>query len=136
VTPEPGQPRPTQPRPVRVRVTGPPRRPSRTRARTHEIDEETVLGTVLMGSLLRAQLRLAVLTLLPLATLAVGMPLLFRLAPGLADLRLLGVPLSFLVLAGLVYPLLIALGWAYIRRAERHEAEFADLVGSSSPDES
>jgi hypothetical protein len=121
----------TEPRPVRVRVTGPPRRPGRTRARTHEIDEETVLGTVLMGSLLRAQLRLAVLTLLPLAALALGIPLLFRLAPGLADVRLLGVPLPILVLAGLVYPLLIALGLAFVRRAERHEAEFAELLGSS-----
>lgn len=120
----------TEPRPVRVRVTGPPRRPGRLRARTHEIDEETVLGTVLMGSLLRAQLRLAVLTLLPLAAVALGVPLLFRLAPGLADVRLLGVPVPILVLACLVYPLLIALGAAFVRRAERHEAEFAELLGS------
>ena len=125
----------SEPRPARVRVTGPPRRPSRTRARTREIDEETVLGTVLMGSLLRAQLRLAVLTLLPLATLAFGVPLLFRVAPDLADLRVLGVPLAFLVLAGLVYPLLIVLGWAFVRRAERHEAEFAELVGASTGDD-
>ena len=121
----------TEPRPVRVRVTGPPRRPGRIRPRTHEIDEETVLGTVLMGSLLRAQLRLAVLTLLPLAALAVGVPLFFRFAPGAADARVLGVPLPILVLAGLVYPLLIALGLAFVRRAERHEAEFVELVGSS-----
>ena len=120
----------SEPRPARVRVTGPPRRPGRTRARTREIDEETVLGTVLMGSLLRAQLRLAVLTLAPLATLALGVPLLFRFAPGLADVRLLGVPLPLLVLAGLAYPMLIALGAAYVRRAERHEREFADLLGS------
>jgi hypothetical protein len=120
----------SEPRPARVRVTGPPRRPGRTRARTREIDEETVLGTVLMGSLLRAQLRLAVLTLAPLATLALGVPLLFRFAPGLADVRLLGVPLPLLVLAGLVYPMLIGLGAAYVRRAERHEREFADLLGS------
>ena len=44
---------------------------------------------------------------------------------------MLGVPLPILVLAGLVYPLLIALGLAFVRRAERHEAEFAELLGSS-----
>lgn len=119
----------SEPRPVRVRVTGPPRRPSKTRARTREIDEETVLGTVLIGSLLRAQLRLAALTLLPLAAVAIGVPLAFRIAPGLTDVRVAGVPISWLLLAGGIYPLLIGLGWAYVRRAERHEAEFADLVG-------
>jgi len=128
------QPPAGQPRPARIRVTGPPQRPTRGRARTREIDEETVLGTVLIGSLLRAQLRLAVLTLLPLAALALGVPLLFRLAPGLAELDLAGIPVSLLLLAGLVYPLLVLLGWAYIRRAEQHEAEFADLFAGDPAD--
>ncbi len=118
----------SEPRPTRVRVTGPPRLAKRARARTREIDEETELGAVLMGSLLRAQLRLAVLTLAPLVTLAVGVPLLFHLAPALADVRLLGMPVTWLLLGGLAYPLLFALGWFYVRRAERHEAEFTDLV--------
>jgi len=115
----------------RVRVTGPPRRPTRARARTREIDEETLLGTVLIGSLLRAQLRLAVLTLLPLAALAVGVPLLFRFAPGLAEHDVAGIPIPVLLLAGLVYPLMIGLGWAHLRRAERHEAEFVALVADA-----
>ena len=118
----------SEPRPERVRVTGPPRLTTRTRARTHEIDEETVLGTVLMGSLVRAQLRLALVTLAPLVVVAAGVPLLFHLAPAIADVRVAGVPVPWLVLGALVYPLLIGLGWFYVRRAERHEREFADLV--------
>ena len=119
----------SEPRPERVRVTGPPRLTTRIRARTSEIDEETVLGTVLMGSLLRAQLRLAFTTLAPLVVLAAGLPLLFHLAPGFADFRIVGVPVPWLVLGALVYPLLFGLGWFFVRRAERHESEFTELVG-------
>jgi hypothetical protein len=118
----------SDPRPERIRVTGPPRLITRKRARTHEIDEETVLGTVLMGSLLRAQLRLALITLAPLVALAAGMPLLFHVVPALADVRVAGAPLPWLVLGALVYPLFFGLGWFFVRRAERHESEFADLV--------
>ena len=114
--------------PERVRVTGPPRRTPGRRPRTREIDEATVLGTVLMGSLLRAQLRLAVVTLTPLLVVAVGVPLAFHLAPGLADVRLLGIPLAWLLLGILIHPLLLALGWSYVRRAERNERNFAELV--------
>lgn len=111
-----------------MRVTGPPRLTTRTPARTREIDEETVLGAVLMGSLVRAQLRLALVTMAPLLALAVGLPLAFHLAPGLADVRVAGVPLAWLVLGVLIYPLLFGLGWFFVLRAERHESEFAELV--------
>jgi hypothetical protein len=127
VTPDRTQPPTTQP-PARVRVTGPPRHTSRRRPRTREIDEETALGTALMSSLLRTQLRLAALVLTPLVVLAGGLPLVFHLAPGLADVRVVGIPVPWLVLGVLVYPFLGLLGWQFIRRAERHEREFAELV--------
>lgn len=114
--------------PERVRVTGPARRVGARRPRTSEIDEQTVLGSVLLGSLLRSQLRLALATLLPLAAFAAGVPLAFHLAPALADVRVLGLPLAWLVLGGLVYPFLVLLGRFYVRRAERNERDFAELV--------
>ena len=121
----------TEPTPERVRVTGPPQRAGLRRARTSEIDDQTLLGSVLVGSLIRSQLRLAMLTLLPLLAFALGVPLAFHVAPGLADVRLLGVPLSWLVLCGLVYLLLFLLGRSYVRRAERNEQDFAELVDSA-----
>jgi hypothetical protein len=121
----------TEPAPERVRVTGPPQRAGLRRARTSEIDDQTLLGSVLVGSLIRSQLRLAMLTLLPLLAFALGVPLAFHLAPGLADVRLFGVPLSWLVLCGLVYLLLFLLGRSYVRRAERNEQDFAELVDSA-----
>jgi hypothetical protein len=112
----------------RVRVTGPARRSGGGQPRTREIDDDTALGTVLMRSLLRAQLRLAAQILVPLAIVAGGLPLLFHLAPGLAEVRLLGIPLPWVALGGLIYPFLCLLGWSYVRRAERNEQDFAELV--------
>ena len=115
------------PPPERVRVSGPARRRTPP-ARTRDIDAETRLGGMYMGSLLREQLRLA-LGILATLMLTLGLlPLLFHLAPGLGGVRLLGLPLSWLLLGVVVYPCLVLLGWVYVRRAERNERHFADLV--------
>ena len=115
--------------PERVRVTGPPRRQTtRPVTRAREIDAETPMGAIYMRSLLREQLRLALRILLVLGLTVGTLPLLFHLAPGLADVRLLGVPLAWLLLGVLVYPWLIVLGWVYVRRAEANEDDFAALV--------
>lgn len=104
----------------------------RTRAR--EIDDQTMLGAVLVESLLRAQLRLAVITLLPLLVIAVGLPLAFHLAPELSDVHVVGAPLAVLLLGVLIYPVLLLLGWSYVRRAEQHERDFAELLEIAQPD--
>ncbi|MDO9455598.1 hypothetical protein [Nocardioides sp.] len=119
----------TQPEPPRrVRVTGPDRRP-RPRPRTGDIDDGTPLGGVYLGSLLREQLLLAG-RILGLLALTVGsLPLVFFLVPGLDDVHLLGLPMAWLVLGVLVYPWLVLLGWRYVRRAERNERDFAELMG-------
>ncbi len=116
------------PRPERVRITGPPRRHT-PRTRTGDIDDETRLGSVYLGSLLREQLRLAVRTVAVLVLTVGSLPLAFHVVPRLSDIHLLGVPLAWVLLGGLVYPLLVLLGWRYVRRAERNERDFADLMG-------
>jgi len=116
-----------RPAPERVRVSGPPRRRTPT-ARTADIDDETRLGGMYMGSLLREQLRLAV-GILTVLGLTVGLlPLAFHLVPELSGTEVLGVPLAWLLLGVLVYPWLLVLGWIYVRRAERNEHDFAELV--------
>ena len=117
----------TGPVPERVRVTGPPRRGAPVK-RSSDIDDETRLGSVYLGSLLREQLRLA-LGILALLALTVGLlPLAFHLVPGLADVHVLGLPLGWLLLGVAVYPTLLLLGWVYVRRAERNERDFAELI--------
>lgn len=111
----------------RVRVTGPPRRSPRV-ARTREVDADTRLGAVYVGSLLREQLWLAVRTL-AVVVLTIGLvPVLFHVLPGLAEVRVGPVPVVWLVLGVATYPFLLLLAWRYVRRAERNEEAFAELM--------
>jgi hypothetical protein len=93
-----------------------------------EIDAQTQLGEVYMRSLMRTQLRLAA-GVLGLLALTVGLlPLLFVLVPATRTVHVLGLPLAWLLLGLVVYPLLVLLGWLYVRGAERNEQAFSDLV--------
>lgn len=127
----------SEPPPPRVRVTGPPRRRADVvrSAGTREIDAETALGEVFMRSLLREQLMLAMRVLVALALTLGLLPVAFHLFPELGDVHVGPVPLAWLLLGVLTYPWLLLLGWFYIRRAEGHERDFADLVGTVLPDE-
>jgi flagellar biosynthesis protein FliR len=114
----------------RVRITSPRTVAVRSRTRRSnaaEIDELTRLGEVYVQSLIRAQLRLASYVVVALVLSLGTLPLLFRLVPE-ADLHVLGIPLAWLLLGFAVYPWLLVLAWWYVRRAERNEAAFEDLV--------
>ena len=119
--------------PQRVRVTSPrstAARPRRVRV-GHEIDDQTGVGEAYMRSLLRTQLRLALLVLGVVGVLVGGLPALFALVPQVREVDVLGLPLPWLLLGGLVYPALIGLGWFFVRHAERAERDFTDLVDRS-----
>jgi hypothetical protein len=117
----------------RVRVTSPLTSavaPHGRRSARQEIDEETGVGDVYVRSLVSTQLRSA---LAVVAALGLGsLPLVFALVPDVADARLGPVPLPWLLLGVVVYPALLALGWVYVRRSERAEADFTDLVDPGS----
>ena len=70
----------------------------------------------------RRQLRRAVTALLAGAAFLVGLPLLLDLAPVLDDVRLFGVPVSWLAVAVLPWPVLAGLAWWQLRRAEDAES--------------
>ena len=82
-----------------------------------------------MRSLLRSQLRLALSVLAATAVLLGGLPLLFALAPSVAHAHVLGVPLPWLLLGVLSYPMLWLAARYHVRHCERLEAEFTDAVG-------
>jgi hypothetical protein len=114
----------------RVRVTSPRSvagRPRRVPV-TSEIDAQTRLGEVYMTSLMRAQLRLAALVLLSLAGTVGAIPVAYWLFPSLDEVRVLGMPLAWVLLGFAVYPVLVVLGWLYVRAAERTERTFAEIV--------
>jgi len=118
----------------RVRVTSPwterPRLSPRRTAAT-EIDAQSEVGQIYVGTLLRAQLRLAVSVLVVLGLTVGVLPLLFTLVPGLTSHRVLGMPLSWGILAFGCYPVLVFLAWRYVRLAERNERAFARVVERS-----
>jgi hypothetical protein len=115
--------------PQRVRVTSPRAgRPRRTSIAS-EIDAQTELGEVYMRSLMRSQLRLALGTVLVLAVTVGVLPLLFVLAGPVRTAAVGGIPVPWLLLGVGVHPVLFALARTYVRRAERNERSFRDLVG-------
>lgn len=117
----------SEPTPQRVRVTGPPRRRQAVQ-RQVDIESESALSEVYLDSLLAAQGRLAVRILLLLVLLVGSLPAVFFVLPDLAETPVGGVTLSWLVLGLLVYPVLVLLGWRYVRRADRNERDFVDLT--------
>ncbi|MGY1718614.1 MULTISPECIES: hypothetical protein [unclassified Blastococcus] len=121
------------PTPRRVRVTSP--RTGAARAQrvpaAREIDDQTLLGEVYVTSLLRSQLRLALLTMAALAVFVGGIPLVFWLVPDLAAVEVLAVPLPWFLLGFAVYPFLFVVGWLYVRAAERTERDFTDVLNRS-----
>jgi hypothetical protein len=108
----------------RIAVTSPQtrlahsRRRLRGRWRVPKLDPADVERA---ATLYRTQRRLAVVTLAALFAGMLGLPLLFHAFPVLDELRLLGIPVSWLALAVLPYPALTLLAGWHLRRAEHTE---------------
>jgi hypothetical protein len=96
-----------------------------------ELKEQTEVGEVLLRSLTRAQLMLAVRIFAVFGFFLMGLPALFATHPRLADYHILGLPLPWLVLGLAVYPLLVVLALLYVRQAERNERDFVEFIERS-----
>jgi hypothetical protein len=120
---------PDQPaRRTRVVLGAAARRPGgidRTRA---DLAEQTPVGEALVRGLVRAQLALALRLSLVVAAGLGSLPLLFAVAPAVGRSTVLGVHLPWLLLGVLSFPFLVAVGWTYLRFAERNEQDFTALV--------
>ena len=115
----------------RVRVTSPRRGAARrgpARPITTEINEQTSLGEVYMAALLRAQLRLSVSVIVAVSVGLGILPVLFLAVPATRGLHVWLVPVPWLILGVLVYPVVALAARYYVRHAEAIERDFADLV--------
>ena len=115
----------------RVRITHPRtdaarRGPIRPPAR--EIDEETHVGEIYMRSLIRSQMRLAVFVCTAAVVLLGGVAVAGAELPQLSRVTLWSIPLPWVVLGVMVYPVLLLLAWYTVRQAERNENAFTDLT--------
>jgi hypothetical protein len=119
--------------PRRVRITSPRREARRRQAWTppsQELAEQTGLGEVYLSALLRAQLRLSVAILLGIGVVVLGLPALFALVPATRDVAVGPIPLPWLAIGVLIYPVVLLAARIYVHQAERIERDFSDLMGS------
>jgi uncharacterized membrane protein len=112
---------------TRVRVTAPlsaarHARPSR------EAAEESEVGQLFVRSLIRTQLRLALVVAGGFLLVLCAFPLLLAAVPGLAETRVAGVPFDWLLLGAGIYPVTGLSAWLYVRSAARNEARYRDLA--------
>lgn len=115
--------------PPRVAVRNPRGRAAGRHERTlADLAEQTEVGEVLLRSLARAQLVLAMRIFAVFGCLLLGLPALFATYPDLGRYLVLGIPLPWLLLGVVIYPVLVLMGLLYVRQSERHEREFTDIV--------
>ncbi|MCC3297104.1 DUF485 domain-containing protein [Arthrobacter sp. zg-Y916] len=116
--------------PQRVRVTA-PRAPGAAPAVfpvARELDEQSEVGEVFLSSLIRSQLRLALVVAGGFGLIMVGVPLLLAAVPQLSAVEIFDIPVPWLLLGLGVYPLVIVSGALYVRSANRNEKRFQDLL--------
>jgi hypothetical protein len=93
-----------------------------------ELRETTEHGGLYLRRLVRSQLALSLLAALAFGGLVGSLPLALYLLPGLQDVEWLGLPLPMLIVVFPLFPVFIAFGFVYERRAQALEEAFRDLV--------
>jgi hypothetical protein len=93
-----------------------------------ELAEATALGDVYLRRLRRAQLGLSLLAFVAFGGLVGALPLVIFLLPGLQEIYIAGLPLPIVLIVGPPFPLFVAMGWLYQRRADALDAAFRDLA--------
>jgi hypothetical protein len=112
---------------IRVRVTA-PRSAARQATQTREAAEESEVGQLFVRSLIRSQLRLALVVAGGFLLILCAYPLLLAAVPGLAETRVAGIPFEWLLLGAGIYPVIGLSAWLFIRTAARNEARYRDLA--------
>lgn len=102
---------------------------ARSAADSRDDAEESDAGQVFVRSLIRSQLRLAVVVAAGFLLILVAFPLMLGLVPGLAESTIAGLPFDWVLLGAGIYPVIGLSAWLFIRTAARNEARYRDLVG-------
>jgi hypothetical protein len=113
---------------TRIRVTA-PRSAPRPAGESREAAEESDVGQVFVRSLIRSQLRLALVVAIGFMLILSAFPLLLAAIPGLAETRIAGIPFDWILLGAGIYPIIGLSAWLFYRTAARNEARYRDLAG-------
>lgn len=115
----------------RERVAAPRRQaqpiPHRTSV-SDEVAEQSDVGEVMVRSLIRSQLRLALVVASGFIASLLLCWALVRWIPTFSDARLLGIPVPWLILGVGIYPVIGACALLYVRAATKNENQYRDLV--------
>ncbi|MCC3292687.1 hypothetical protein [Arthrobacter sp. zg-Y1110] len=95
---------------------------------SRELDEQSEVGELIIGSLIRSQLRLALVVGGGFLLILLSVPVLLAFLPVIAELSVFGVPAPWILLGVGVYPLVIGCGLLYVLSAQRNENRYRDLV--------
>jgi hypothetical protein len=124
--------RPTAEPPQKIRrqrvVLADPRVAANTLRARVELEEQTSWGELLIKDLVKAQLRTGLLLALLVVALLGSLPIIFYAIPSFGRFSVIGVPMPWLVLGVVPFPLLFGVGLWYNRLAERHERDFVDMI--------
>ena len=93
-----------------------------------ELEEQTPVGEIFLGALMRRQLALSLRVAVTLVVALGVQPLVAWLLPAYGRVMVFSIPLPWLVLGVGSYPLMIALGLYYVRHAETIDDEFSELL--------
>jgi hypothetical protein len=119
---------------TRVRVTAPLTASASghgpvTGQESREAAQDSDVGQVFVRSLIRSQLRLALVVAGGFLVILAAFPLILAAVPGLAETRLAGIPFGWLLLGVGIYPVIGLSAWLFVRSAARNEARYRDLAG-------
>ncbi|WP_139415966.1 DUF485 domain-containing protein [Agromyces laixinhei] len=116
--------------PPRVRVTAPRPGAAGASARTRQArgGPTSDIAGVYVRSLIRSQLRLAIVFSAGFAAATALFALAIALVPALGSTFVFGVPASWLLLAVGIYPLTLTIAGLYVRAASRNEARYRSLT--------
>lgn len=119
---------------TRVRVTAPRGTPlgaatGGAAAGSPESTEDSDVGQVFVRSLIRSQLRLALVVAAGFLLILLAFPLLLGMVPGLAGSTIAGLRFDWVLLGAGIYPVIGLGAWLYVRSAARNEARYRDLAG-------
>jgi putative solute:sodium symporter small subunit len=122
--------------PPRVVVAHPMTRTSRGRAGKSHVDVRSASGIdqadaeLALRSIMSAQGRITLRWFNLLALLLLGTLATLKWVPQLTDTRVVGVPLSWVILGAGMYPCFVVMAARYVRRTEAVEERFAQLTSS------
>lgn len=118
--------------PARVRVTAPraagPAASARPSIARGHVDTTTDVDAMYVRSLIRSQLRLALVCAGGFVAATIVFVVGVALLPALDETFVAGVPVSWLLLGLGVYPLAISVAALYVRAAQRNEARYRSLA--------